>query len=148
MMSLAPTGSDPLTSHELCERALRAYERLYRLLDWDDPDLAANVAFVAGRARLLRLAGAAPWPIAGSVRDDVLAVIEVAEGTSDPIAAERLFSTFVEEIWRRLERRRPQPTGPVHGYGRRAADRTRQPPADGSGQRAVPSGREVGSLLR
>ncbi|HWP62253.1 MAG TPA: hypothetical protein VNO86_02150 [Candidatus Binatia bacterium] len=140
MAPLAPTGSDPLTSHDLCERALRAYERLYRLLDWDDPDLAANVTFVAGRARLLRLAAAAPWPIAGPVRDEVLTVIEAAEGTSNPIAAERLFATFVEEIWRRLERRRPQPVGPFPPLGRRAADRIRRPEADRPARIAVPTG--------
>lgn len=119
---VAPLGSQ-LTSRELCWRAIRAHERLYRLLGCDDPDLAANVTFMTGRIRLLRLAAAAPWVLSGAAVDALLGLIESAEGVRDPVVAERLFPGFAEEVCARLERRRGPRLERFSGPSRRAADR-------------------------
>ena len=150
---MAVTGSR--TSSELCRRALRAYERLYRLLDCDDPDLAANVTFTAGRVRLLRLSAAAPWEVTEPAARDLVELIERADRARDPAEVERLFATFVDEVCRRLERRGASaPRWPAE-VGRRAADRVGRPapnrdgrPAPGPdlggvGGRAAPRDRQI-----
>jgi len=131
---VAVTGSR--TSSELCRRALRAYERLYRLLDCDDPDLAANVTFTAGRIRLLRLGAATPWPVREAVAAEVVKLVEEADRARDAAVVERLFATFVDEVCRRLDRRAsPAPSWPA-GLGRRAADRVGRPGPNRDGRSA------------
>jgi hypothetical protein len=142
MASFDPAERGGPTSHALCERALRAYERLYRLLDCDDPDLAANVTFTAGRVRLLRLAAAAPWTLPESAVRAVVELIERAERSHRPTEAEPLFATFVEDVCRYLDRRGARAAAPAPLPGRRAADRLRAvavEPEPRSGPAAVPS---------
>lgn len=150
-MAPTPTTGGSPTSSDLCRRALRAYEHLYRLLDCDDPDLAANVTFTAGRIRLLRLSAAAPWEVAEPAARDLVELIERAERARRPADAEPLFATFVEEVCRRLERRRPPSMAPASLLGRRAADRFRQAVSvepERPGAPAAPAARDVVTLRR
>ncbi len=147
-MASLPPNAGGRTSSDLCRRALRAYEHLYRLLDCDDPDLAANVTFMAGRIRLLRLSAAAPWEVAAPAAREVVGLIERAERARRPADAEPLFPTFVEDVCRCLERRRPPSIAPASPLGRRAADRFRHGEPVEPDRPVAPAGRDVATLRR
>lgn len=95
----------PIEVEEICRRALAAQAHLYRLLACDEPDLAANVTYVVGRAKLRRLAAACSEPVAGASVEGLLAFLEAVERITDPLLAERLFPSFVDEVIARLEGR-------------------------------------------
>lgn len=95
----------PIEVEEICRRALAAHAHLYRLLACDEPDLAANVTYVVGRAKLRHLAEACLQPVAGASTEALLEFVEAAERVTDPLLAERLFPSFVDEVIARLEGR-------------------------------------------
>lgn len=126
----------PPTSRELCQRALGAFEHLYRLMDADEPDLSANVTFTVGRVELLRVVAAEAWPVDADALAAIIAHIETAERVDDPRTADIWFTVFVRGVLgpiarhglkgphasRSGRRRGDQPvpgavTGPVHSQG-------------------------------
>ena len=96
------SGTPSTTPDDLYGRAVRAHERLYRLADADEPDLALNVTLVVGRARLLRLAAARSRTGGSAVFAAVEAYIDAAEQVSEPSTAAAWFSTFAEDVLDRL----------------------------------------------
>lgn len=77
---------------------MSAHERLYRLMDCDEPDLGANITFEVGRVLLHRIATADPWPIDDHRAAALLAAVQRAEELSDQRAADAHFTWFVEEV--------------------------------------------------
>lgn len=109
--------SAPIDVEAICRRALAAQAHLYRLLACDEPDLAANVTYAVGRAKLRRLAATASQSVAGPSVDALLELLEAAERVTDPLLAERLFPTFVDEVIARLEGRLARRVGPSRELG-------------------------------
>ena len=89
---------------EICLRALGALDRLYRFVDFDEPDLGANVTFMVSRVSLLRLASS-DAPITRTVADHTLEFIQEAEGIDDAATAVAWFPGFANEVLVRLGHR-------------------------------------------
>lgn len=129
-MAMKRVRGPTLSSRKLCERALRAHERLYRLIDTDEPDLGANVAFTAGRIRLLRCVAAEPWQIGVTAGAETVAYIAAAEQVSDPRAAEAWFIGFADEVLVRLGAAALQDAPGLPLAGRRDLDPADHPGLD------------------
>jgi mannose-1-phosphate guanylyltransferase len=106
---------------DLCQRALAAFQHLYRLVESDEPDLAVNVSFVTGRLALRRVAAEAARRLDAARAAPALALIDQASATSDARVAESWLPTFVERVLATVAPNDP----PFDGAG---AERSGRPP--------------------
>lgn len=93
------------TTQALAQRALRAFERLYRLTDADEPDLAFNVTLIEGRGMLQRFTETSPSAVGVEAGKAALAYLVAAEQANDPRVAEAWFPAFVQRFIGLCERR-------------------------------------------
>jgi hypothetical protein len=101
-LSLVPSPGEPpdrpVRSDELYRLALGAYQRLYKAVDWDDPDVGANISFMVGRSLLERRALDEPWTVPADRADRVAAWVNQVMSTTDERRLSEWFSGFVELI--------------------------------------------------
>jgi hypothetical protein len=139
--SATQTGR-PTRSDELCRDALRAYERCYRALDFDEPDVSANVSYAVCRTRLERRALAEPFVVPAERAERLRHLVDEAMAATDARILAAWFQGFPERVLAELERRAPSRGGsgraladdgpavaadPDPGLGRRAGDRLSEP---------------------
>lgn len=115
-------------SDELCRRALKVYERLYRTLEVGDPDLGANVIYVVGRTRLERHATGEPRVLPSGRADRIRELLDFADARDRRQCAD-LFFDFADSILAEVEHGTSNASSEPPGSGsRRAGDRVRVPP--------------------
>jgi hypothetical protein len=118
-----PGVGGSMSSGDLCREALRAYERLFRALDFDEPDVSANISYSVCRTSLERRALAEPFDLAPERATRLRALIDSVEGTSDRRQLATWFAGFPELIFVELERRAADQRSAGRGPARRWADR-------------------------
>jgi hypothetical protein len=101
----ATRASDPTWCSDLCRQALAVYERLYRRLEWDEPDVGANIGYAVGRTRFERRMAAQPWQVPAHRARRVTQLVAMVADLADPSALERWFADFPDRILRHLDRR-------------------------------------------
>lgn len=104
MPTTSPRPTSP-TTQALAQRALQAFERLYRLTDADEPDLAFNVTLIEGKCMLQRFTDTSPSAVGVEAGEAALAYLVAAEQANDPRVAEALFPAFVQGFIGLCERR-------------------------------------------
>jgi hypothetical protein len=119
-----PADGDAESSEALCGAALEAYERLYRALDSDEPDLSANISYVVCRAVLERRGAAEPWTVPPRSAAQIRALVGRVMGTNDAQALSSWFSCFAERVLVELERRSAAPPVTEVTHRRRVGDRS------------------------
>jgi hypothetical protein len=119
-----PTGANETdSSRSLCSAALSAYDRMYRALDSDEPDLGGNISYVVGRARLERCSAATPWTVSATDAAQIRALVAPAMATDDARTLSDCFPGFVDRILFELDRRLSRTLAPEGPHRRRRSDR-------------------------
>jgi hypothetical protein len=105
------TAEREATSDRLSREALSAYERLYRALDFDEPDMSANISYAVCRTVLERRAAAKPYVVPAERAERIERLIANVSATTDRRTLAFWFPGFAEQVLGELERR--QGRGPA-----------------------------------